>query len=109
MLTNYVAHELAVTRCKIMHRDISAGNILILPVLNADKDGVFVTIRGLLSDWELAKHIPLNGIVAMQAQPERTVRTFLHPIPCSDTKATVSIGYMAVHALYLSPPARQGD
>ena len=108
MLTNYVAHELAVTRCKIMHRDISAGNILILPVLNADEDGVFVMIRGLLSDWELAKHIPLDGVVAMQTQPERTVRTFSSHILCSDTKA-MSIGYMAVHAGYLSPPARQGD
>ena len=108
-LTNCIAHELAVKRCKVMHRDISAGNILILPKLVTVAKGIRVSITGVLSDWELAKHIPLNGIVAMQAQPERTVRTFLHPIPCSDTKATVSIGYMAVHAGYLPPPARQGD
>ncbi|GLB42316.1 hypothetical protein LshimejAT787_1103310 [Lyophyllum shimeji] len=40
----FAAHRQAYERCKIIHRDISSGNILIAP------DG-----RGILNDWDLAK------------------------------------------------------
>ncbi|KAM6501586.1 Protein kinase-like domain containing protein, partial [Amanita muscaria] len=53
------AHHQALDRAMILHRDISAGNILIT------KNG-----EGQLGDWELAKH--LDDIKKGGSQPERT-------------------------------------
>ena len=53
-----------------MHRDISAGNILIRIVIRSTEEGYSVNWEGVLSDWELAKHTD----VKMTLQPERTVR-----------------------------------
>ncbi|RDX41011.1 hypothetical protein OH76DRAFT_257455 [Lentinus brumalis] len=48
------AHEDAVTNAKLLHGDLSIGNILILPTL-VHRDGKYmVEWRGLLSDWECA-------------------------------------------------------
>lgn len=44
-LTCYSAHEQAYTKCHLLHRDISAGNILI-----NETNG-----NGMLIDWEFAK------------------------------------------------------
>ncbi|CAA7265130.1 unnamed protein product [Cyclocybe aegerita] len=44
-----VAHYEAATKARILHRDISAGNIII------------VEGGGILIDWEFAKHIDENG------------------------------------------------
>ena len=52
-----------------MHRDISAGNILIRIVIRSTEEGYSVNWEGVLSDWELAKHTD----VKMTLQPERTV------------------------------------
>ncbi|KAH7906180.1 hypothetical protein BJ138DRAFT_987575, partial [Hygrophoropsis aurantiaca] len=51
------AHRVAFEQCKILHRDVSAGNILIT------REG-----RGLLNDWDMAK--PVDTDVARQ--PDRT-------------------------------------
>ena len=64
------AHEKAYLKCKYMHRDISAGNILIRIVVQQLGEGYSVKWEGVLSDWELAKHTD----VKMTLQPERTVR-----------------------------------
>ncbi|KAI0710954.1 hypothetical protein C8Q76DRAFT_624510, partial [Earliella scabrosa] len=56
------AHR-AAYRAGIIHRDISAGNILLYP----DSQG---TMCGLLNDWELAKNIKEEG--ADPRQPDRT-------------------------------------
>ena len=66
------AHENAYVKCKYLHRDISAGNILIRVGLRKKKDAYFVSWSGMLSDWELAKHTD----VVHELQPKRTVR---HP------------------------------
>ncbi|KAF8067994.1 kinase-like domain-containing protein, partial [Lyophyllum atratum] len=42
----FTAHKQAFEKCRIIHRDISAGNILI------DDNG-----RGILNDWDLAIHV----------------------------------------------------
>ena len=63
------AHEKAYLKCKYMHRDISAGNILIRLVVQKKREGNFVYWEGMLSDWELAKHAEMQ--VALQ--PQRTV------------------------------------
>jgi serine/threonine protein kinase len=53
-------HQQAIEIAKMLHRDISAGNILIT------KEG-----RGMLGDWEMAKHV--DDIRDGGSQPERTV------------------------------------
>ena len=58
-----------------MHRDISAGNILIYPSVIYLKDAKVMAVRwcGVLSDWELAK----DASLMVATQPERTVRDSL--------------------------------
>ncbi|KAI0354479.1 hypothetical protein OH77DRAFT_1548724 [Trametes cingulata] len=66
--THYWAYE----RHKLLHRDISAGNVLILPRLVKDESGVeIVEWYGILTDWELAKRVP-EGEADVARQPERT-------------------------------------
>ncbi|KAK7433817.1 hypothetical protein VKT23_020533 [Stygiomarasmius scandens] len=45
-----IAHRDALRKCKLLHRDISAGNLLIT-----------TNGRGLLGDWELCKFVPHLG------------------------------------------------
>ncbi|KAI9057800.1 hypothetical protein FKP32DRAFT_1329250 [Trametes sanguinea] len=57
-------HYLAYTRHQLLHRDISAGNVIILPSLSSGvaKDGQkVVTWNGVLTDWELAKRVPVRS------------------------------------------------
>ncbi|EJF59442.1 hypothetical protein DICSQDRAFT_172040 [Dichomitus squalens LYAD-421 SS1] len=49
-----IAHWQAVESCHILHGDVSAGNILILPTI---KSG-WIYWTGILSDWELSKFLP---------------------------------------------------
>ncbi|RPD53819.1 hypothetical protein L227DRAFT_476746, partial [Lentinus tigrinus ALCF2SS1-6] len=63
-------HGIAYIRCEYMHRDVSAGNLLIYPriiVSESDKT-VDVFWQGLLADWELAKHSSKKTAL----QPQRT-------------------------------------
>ena len=62
------AAHAAAYKAGIIHRDISAGNMLIY----ADDDGEWY---GLLNDWELSKKI--NGSSPEGRQPDRTVSTLL--------------------------------
>ena len=74
-----IGHSNAAERCNLLHRDVSSGNVLILPTIDigvsktkGQKISVFWC--GLLSDWELAKKIP-DGLESPRArQPYRTVR-----------------------------------
>ncbi|EPQ50697.1 hypothetical protein GLOTRDRAFT_50132, partial [Gloeophyllum trabeum ATCC 11539] len=50
-------HAGAYRRAKIIHRDISAGNILILRKTVDDKGQTSVISEGLLNDWDLSKSI----------------------------------------------------
>ena len=67
-----LAHQEAFEKCNIIHRDVSAGNILIFPVINylARNRCFAVSMKGLLSDWELAKIIVEKTFAT---QPQRTV------------------------------------
>ncbi|KAI9062393.1 hypothetical protein FKP32DRAFT_1677340 [Trametes sanguinea] len=49
-----IAHQEAYTKAGVMHRDISVGNILIIPPYGKDKK---TTYQGLLADWELSKRL----------------------------------------------------
>ncbi|KAI9062405.1 hypothetical protein FKP32DRAFT_1652961 [Trametes sanguinea] len=48
-----IAHADAYNKAKIMHRDISVGNILMIPPKGKKKS----TYQGLLADWELSKRL----------------------------------------------------
>ena len=72
------AHHDAAVKSKIIHRDISSGNILILPTFEERDDGnggtkFVVSWRGILADWELSKPISDNPEDELARQPERTV------------------------------------
>lgn len=74
------AHCFAVEKCKIIHRDISGGNILIFPTL-VQKPGTrsfYVSWQ----DWELSKPTMDCEGGRVARQPERTVSSYL---PCTRT------------------------
>ena len=58
-----------------MHRDISSGNILIIPrfIQEAEDDYPRLQWRGMLCDWELSKPIAASVKDECARQPERTV------------------------------------
>ncbi|TFK78765.1 hypothetical protein K466DRAFT_471400, partial [Polyporus arcularius HHB13444] len=63
------AHGLAWTKCKYMHRDVSAGNLLIYPEVRRTQEGKYrIYWTGILADWELAKHADKK----VATQPQRT-------------------------------------
>ncbi len=71
---NFVAHEGAATKGKVLHRDISGGNILICPTVEGDEHGVLrVKWRGMLADWEMSKPIAENE--ETQTGARQVVRT----------------------------------
>ena len=63
---NKIAHRLAHDMANILHRDISAGNIMI-----TEKG------RGLLVDWDLSKALVNES--GASSPPERTVSVMLLP------------------------------
>ncbi|KAI0631829.1 hypothetical protein C8Q77DRAFT_1074780 [Trametes polyzona] len=66
-------HALAYERKGLLHRDISAGNVLILPRVGTNRAGKeVVSWHGVLTDWELAKEIQEDASQAKARQPERT-------------------------------------
>ena len=62
-LTTSVAHTAAYNKTRILHRDVSAGNILI-----TDKGG------GILIDWDLSKKVKEHADPKPR-QHSRTVRS----------------------------------
>ncbi|KAI0660085.1 hypothetical protein C8Q70DRAFT_1105556 [Cubamyces menziesii] len=68
------AHKDAYVKAKIIHRDVSSGNILILPqVVHVKKtDRYHVVWRGILADWELSKPVGTTEPFMRPRQPLRT-------------------------------------
>ncbi|KAI0808321.1 hypothetical protein C8Q74DRAFT_1213976 [Fomes fomentarius] len=68
------AHADAYEKCRLIHRDISSGNILILPVLvrTPGTEELRVVWVGILSDWELSKPMAESLDKERARQPERT-------------------------------------
>ncbi|KAI0808333.1 hypothetical protein C8Q74DRAFT_1187465, partial [Fomes fomentarius] len=68
------AHADAYEKCRLLHRDISSGNILILPALarTPGKRELRVVWVGILSDWELSKPVAESLDRERARQPERT-------------------------------------
>ncbi|KAI0628831.1 hypothetical protein C8Q77DRAFT_1238364 [Trametes polyzona] len=74
MMHCIATHCHAYEQLGLLHRDVSAGNVLILPCLTERKGGgMKVAWRGVLTDWELAKVVDSNSLSEQTArQPERT-------------------------------------
>ncbi|KAH9884202.1 hypothetical protein C8Q73DRAFT_669856 [Cubamyces lactineus] len=64
------AHQEAVEKVNIVHRDVSGGNILILPSVTPERKKI--TWNGLLADWELSKPIHEAEPLIRPRQPPRT-------------------------------------
>ncbi|CDO76690.1 hypothetical protein BN946_scf184852.g2 [Trametes cinnabarina] len=74
-----LTHALAYTRLRLLHRDVSAGNVIIRPSLSSTVDAHgnrTVVWTGVLTDWELAKEVPESDATEkpkqVARQPERT-------------------------------------
>ncbi|KAI0759292.1 hypothetical protein BD413DRAFT_488037, partial [Trametes elegans] len=73
-----VGHGYAYEDHKLLHRDVSSGNVLILPRLvdahsTQGGPGMKVVVwNGILADWELAKVVPNGNSNEKARQPERT-------------------------------------
>ncbi|KAI0643999.1 hypothetical protein C8Q79DRAFT_1011817 [Trametes meyenii] len=68
-------HSLAYEHYSVLHRDISAGNVIIRPQLKeieGRRGWNEVIWTGILTDWELAKVVPKDGSKQTAKQPERT-------------------------------------
>ena len=61
-----IGHRDAYELAGILHRDISAGNLLIVPIDGQGDEGILY--KGVLNDWELAERIS-----------RRTVPGFVYP------------------------------
>ncbi|KAI0641593.1 hypothetical protein C8Q79DRAFT_280113 [Trametes meyenii] len=83
------AHHIAYRDHSLLHRDVSAGNVIIRPILvdNPVKPG-FKTVawNGVLTDWELAKVVPKDGSQQRARQPE-----------CTGTWQFMSVAYVENH------------
>ncbi|KAI0323684.1 hypothetical protein GY45DRAFT_1401272 [Cubamyces sp. BRFM 1775] len=68
------AHKDACEKAKIMHRDISSGNILIYPRLCLDEETKSYNVHwtGILADWELSKPVGTTEPLMRPRQPPRT-------------------------------------
>ncbi|KAK0434022.1 hypothetical protein EV421DRAFT_1842230 [Armillaria borealis] len=64
----FLGHEEAFTKCKILHRDISGGNILIVYDNKAPNDKDDGGGRGLLNDWDMALREDQLAQAARQAE-----------------------------------------
>ena len=70
----FAAHKVAVMRTKLLHRDVSAGNILIYPKVIKAQGNHYLKWCGILADWELSRAVHEPGTPRRPRQPERTVR-----------------------------------
>ncbi|KDQ59752.1 hypothetical protein JAAARDRAFT_56722 [Jaapia argillacea MUCL 33604] len=66
-----IAHQDAYEQLSILHRDISTGNLLIVP--GPGRSPGFATVRkGMLNDWDLCKKVDKSG---KETKPRQIYRT----------------------------------
>ena len=85
LANGWIAHRLALDMAKVLHRDISTGNIMIT------EEG-----RGLLVDWDLSKYQALAMSGAL-SPPERTVRVVETYLDHQLKLTLCMIGHLAIH------------
>jgi len=79
-----LAHKEAYENARILHRDVSVGNILITD------EG-----RGLLIDWDMCKHV--RDLPEAARQSERTVSFLVRTILAPVLSSLSTQGNLAVH------------
>ncbi|KAI0641668.1 hypothetical protein C8Q79DRAFT_918903 [Trametes meyenii] len=71
-----IAHQEATEKAKLLHRDVSGGNVLILPKIHYDRAKNVIRLKwtGLLADWEMSKpvHEKHDEASSPPRQPPRT-------------------------------------
>ena len=77
LTVTYAAHYEAVTNSntRILHCDISGGNILIYPKVKRDSEGNDPVLiwTGILTDWELSKPLDTHEAAYRATQADRMV------------------------------------
>ena len=81
------AHQQAFERCRIMHCDVSTGNIIVYPriVYDAEKQETSLSLSGMLVDWELARIAPVGELRVSIREDIRLVSS-----PSSSAHPTIS-------------------
>ncbi|KAH9913677.1 uncharacterized protein BXZ73DRAFT_55397, partial [Epithele typhae] len=74
------AHAQAYKVSKVLHRDVSAGNILMYPRIFHAESKTACLSRGMLCDWEMAKKITVSDV----SQPERAGTWPYMSVMCQD-------------------------
>ncbi|KAI0641672.1 hypothetical protein C8Q79DRAFT_1014100 [Trametes meyenii] len=89
------AHRDAMAKARIMHRDVSGGNILILPnaMVHPQTGQPMIKWTGILADWELSKPVHDKSTAPRARQPERT-----------GTWQFMSVGTLSEHTKIIGPP-----
>ena len=78
----------------VIHRDVSAGNVLI-HIIEEVVSGQLVQIRvGLLTDWELSKR---TDAPATPRQPDRTVSDSATRSLSRTDACSIGLGHLAIH------------
>lgn len=88
----YTAHKEAYQKAKILHRDISIGNLLIVDRVFKDPSGRELPPEGQLIDWELSKSLDESK----QRQQHRTVSSCRHIIILYRI-LRIALGYMGIY------------
>ena len=81
LISDVSAHYQAATnpQTRLLHRDISGGNILIYPKIKRDGTKCAIVWTGLLVDWELSKPVDDDQAPSKASQAERMVCTLYCP------------------------------
>lgn len=64
-----IGHKDAYKKAHILHRDVSAGNVLLYPCFVKRAGGVRIVNTGLMADWEFSRDLKVKE----KGQPGRTV------------------------------------
>ncbi|KDQ59769.1 hypothetical protein JAAARDRAFT_153806 [Jaapia argillacea MUCL 33604] len=72
-----LAHQYAYESLSILHRDVSSGNILIIPERQVIQNGTTgIVWRGMLNDWDLCKKLKKSGEgIVEDSGPRQIFRT----------------------------------
>lgn len=94
-----LAHERAYVDARILHCDVSSGNILVYPKVKCEKDGRrCITWGGMLVDWEMSITRDLERSRSLHDQ---TVCPVLNQFNVS-YYLTLSVGNPTVHVIQVA-------
>ncbi|RPD57710.1 hypothetical protein L227DRAFT_506401, partial [Lentinus tigrinus ALCF2SS1-6] len=74
-----IGHRDAYARARVLHRDISQGNILMVPYDDQVDGEKVVAYRGMLIDWEFAERVFRRSVPGFGTWPYLSVNAMNHP------------------------------